>query len=282
MTLDGTRPADLPTSSGRLQGRTAIVTGAGSGIGEAIARAFAREGAPVVCADLNRAAAERAAATIRESGGRAIHVEMDHSRPKDCARTVTHAHEAFGDVEILVNNAGIAILGAALDVDDEDFMRQLRVNVLGPFLMTRAVLPAMIKQSRGSIVMIASAVGLNPEPAGAAYISSKHALVGLTKSLALDYGAAGIRVNAICPAVIETPIAAQYFTDRAQRQGTSREAIVAELGTQYPLGRMGRPDDVADIAVHFASDDSRWVTGATYLLDGGQSLMRAQRAGAPQ
>jgi 3-oxoacyl-[acyl-carrier protein] reductase len=276
--LDTDDSAAFSGRTSRLAGRIAIVTGAGGGIGGAIARAFGREGAQVVCADLDRQAAEPVARAIVASGGRAVHVEMDHSDADDCVRTVAQALDAFGPPDILVNNAGMAILGTALDVTEEEFLRQLRVNVLGPFLMTRAVLPQMIQQGSGSIVMIASAVGLNPQPAGVAYIASKHAVVGLTKALAVDYAPSGIRVNAICPAVIQTRIADQYIADRAQLYGLSREMIVAELGEQYPLGRIGQPDDVADIAVHFASDESRWVTGATYLLDGGQSLMGTQRA----
>lgn len=198
---------------------------------------------------------------------------MDHTSEDDCRRAVAETAAALGTPDLLVNNAGVAILGTALDLDPEDFLRQLRLNLLGPFLMTRAVLPGMIERRSGAIVMIASAAGLHARQAGAAYVSSKHGLVGLTKSLAVDYGPYGIRVNAVCPGVIRTRMSQEYFDDRARREGTSVETVVAGLGRQYPLGRIGEPDDVAAAALHFASDQSSWVTGEAYLLDGGQSLL---------
>jgi NAD(P)-dependent dehydrogenase (short-subunit alcohol dehydrogenase family) len=199
-------------------------------------------------------------------------VTMDHCSEDDCRRTVAETVAAFGPPDVLINNAGVAILGTALDLDAEDFLRQLRVNLLGPYQITRAVLPVMIERRRGAIVMIASAAGLHARQAGAAYVSSKHGLVGLTKALAVDYGPYGIRVNAVCPGVIRTRMSEGYFEDRARREGTSVEAVVAGLGRQYPLGRIGEPDDVAAAALHFASEQSSWVTGEAYLLDGGQSL----------
>jgi NAD(P)-dependent dehydrogenase (short-subunit alcohol dehydrogenase family) len=265
----------------RLDGRSAIVTGAGTGNGEAIARAFAREGARVTCADLDGGSAEQVATSIRGDGGSAVAVGMDHTRADDCARTVAQALDAFGSVDILVNNAGIALLGGALEVDEATFIRQLHVNVLGPFLMSRAVLPEMIRQRRGSIVMIASISGLLAGQMGVAYVASKHAVVGLTKALAVDHARDGIRVNAVCPALIRTRMGQGYIEERAERLGSTEEAVLAEFGGQYPLGRIGEPDDVADVALHLASDDSRWVTGTTYLLDGGFALFGPQLAAAP-
>lgn len=213
------------------------------------------------------------AAEIDAAGGAALAVQMDHTVARDCAHTVATAMEAFGSLDVLVNNAGVAILGTALEVSEEDFLRQLRVNLLGPFLMTRSALSRMIEQRRGSIVMIASAAGLHARQAGAAYVSSKHGVIGLTKSLAVDFGGYGIRVNAICPGVVGTQMSYQYFEDRARREKTSVESVVATLASQYPLGRIGAPEDVAAAALHFASDESSWVTGEAYLLDGGQSLL---------
>jgi NAD(P)-dependent dehydrogenase (short-subunit alcohol dehydrogenase family) len=198
---------------------------------------------------------------------------MDHTLAGDCGRTVATAIAAFGSLDILVNNAGVVILGTALEVSEEDFMRQLRVNLLGPYLMTRAALPRMIEQRRGAIVMIASAAGVLARQAGAAYVSSKHGLVGLTRSLAVDYGGYGIRVNAVCPGTVATQMSRGYWEDLARRQETTADAIVAGLARQYPLGRIGSPEDVAHAALHFASDESSWVTGEAYLLDGGQSLL---------
>jgi NAD(P)-dependent dehydrogenase (short-subunit alcohol dehydrogenase family) len=255
-----------------LTGRVAIVTGSGGGNGRAIAERFALEGARVVCADLDGAAAAEAAAAVRAAGGESIDVTMDHTSEHDCQRTVVETAAAFGPPDVLVNNAGVAILGTALDVSAGDFLRQLRVNLLGPFLMTRAALPGMIERQRGAIVMIASAAGLYARQAGAGYVSSKHGLIGLTRSLAVDYGPYGIRVNAVCPGVIRTRMSQEYLEDRARREGTSVDAVVEGLARQYPLGRIGEPEDVAAAALHFASDQSSWVTGEAYLLDGGQSL----------
>jgi 3-oxoacyl-[acyl-carrier protein] reductase len=233
----------------------------------------------VACADLNGHTAEAVAAGIVAGGGQAIAVQMDHAQAADCERTVTAALDAFGvrSIDVLVNNAGIVVQGTALDVTEDDFLRQLRVNVVGPYLMTRAVLPSMIAAGGGSIVMIASAAGLQARQAGAAYVTSKHALVGLTRSLAVDYAGSGIRVNAVCPGVIRTRMSEELFEYRAGRIGTTVEQVAEEVAREFPLGRLGRPEDVAAAALHFASDESSWVTGETYLLDGGQVLLGPRR-----
>ena len=267
----------------RLPGRTAIVTGAGAGNGRAIAELFAREGAQVVCADLDGSRAAAVAGAIEAAGGTATAVTMDHTRAADCTDTAETAMSRFGGVDILVNNAGVAVTGAAAAVSEEDFLRQLRINVLGPFLMTRAVLPAMIGQRSGAVVMIASVAGLAARPAQAPYVTSKHALVGLTRSLALDYARHGIRVNAVCPDFIRTEMSEGYLRYRAGKSGRGIEAAAAEVAADFPLGRLGAPDDVAAAALHFASAESAWVTGETYLLDGGRSLLepRMPRGAGP-
>jgi NAD(P)-dependent dehydrogenase (short-subunit alcohol dehydrogenase family) len=219
------------------------------------------------------------AADISGRGGQAIAVEMDHARAADCSRTVSATREGFGvkTVDVLVNNAGIVVQGAALDIEEDDLLRAFRVNVVGPYLMTCAVLPSMVVAGGGSIVMIASAAGLQARQAGAAYVTSKHALVGLTRSLAADYARTGIRVNAVCPGVIRTRMSEELFEYRAQRLGTTVEQVAEEVAQEFPLGRLGRPEDVAGAALHFASDESSWVTGETYLLDGGQVLLGPRR-----
>jgi len=269
-------PAD-----GRAAGRVAIVTGAANGNGRAIAERLAREGAGVACADRDGEGAETVAAAIRAAGGGALGIAMDHTQAADCERTVAETAATFGTPDILVNNAGIAILATALDTTPEDFTRQWRINVLGPFLMSRAVLPAMIERGGGAIVMIASAAGLEARQAGAPYVSSKHALIGLMKSLAADYAAYGVRVNAVCPGLIRTRMAQQLFDHRARKLGLTPEAVEAEMRKEFPLGRLGEPEDVATATLNFAAADAGWLTGQALLLDGGQSLL-GPRAPLPQ
>jgi len=258
---------------GRLAGRVAIVTGAANGNGRAIAERFAAEGAAVCCADLDGDGAEVVAAAIRTAGGSAAAVAMDHCVAEQCEAAVAAARAAFGVPDILVNNAGVAILQTALNTTEEDFMRQWRTNVLGPFLMSRAVLPGMIEGGGGAIVMIASAAGLEARQAGASYVTSKHAVIGLMKSLAADYAGNGVRTNAVCPGLVRTRMAGQLFDHRAAKFGTTPEAIEAEMRKEFPLGRLGEPEDVAAAALNFAAADAGWVTGQALLIDGGQSLL---------
>jgi NAD(P)-dependent dehydrogenase (short-subunit alcohol dehydrogenase family) len=255
----------------------AIVTGPGAGNGRAIAQLFAAEGARVTCADLDGSAARAVAEGIAGMGGQAIAVQMDHTIAADCERTVAAAQDAFGVTGVLVNNAGVAMMGTALDVTEEDLLRQLRINVVGPFLMARAVLPGMIAAGAGSIVMIASAAGLQARQSGAPYVTSKHAVIGLTRSLAADYARHGVRVNAVCPGLVRTSMSEAYLEYRARKLGASVEQVAAEVAQEFPLGRLGRPEDVAAATLHFASDESSWVTGETYLLDGGQVLLGPRR-----
>jgi len=263
----------VTSAEGRVAGRVAIVTGAANGNGRAIVERMAQEGASVACADLDGEGAEAVAAAIRAAGGRALGIAMDHTQAADCERTVGETAAAFGTPDILVNNAGVAILATVLNTTEEDFTRQWRINVLGPFLLSRAVLPGMIERGGGAIVMIASAAGLEARQAGAPYVSSKHAVIGLMKSLAADYAASGIRVNAVCPGLIRTRMAQQLFDHRARKLGLTPEAVEAEMRKEFPLGRLGEPEDVATATLNFAAADAGWLTGQALLLDGGQSLL---------
>ena len=255
----------------RLAGKSALITGAGSGNGRAIALAFAREGALVACCDKDGASARAVAEVIGADGRQAIAVEMDVTRLADCEQAAQETTSAFGGLDILVNNAGIVVEGTALSVSEADWDRQQAVNVKGVLLMIKAALPAIIARGGGSIINIASLSGLRGRAGMLPYVASKHAVVGMTKCLALDHAGDGIRVNAICPGFIETPMTERYFRAPAN-VGRSRDEVRAELARPVPLGRVGKADDVAAIAVHLASDEAAWTTGTCYTLDGGTSL----------
>ncbi len=251
---------------GRLQGKVALITGAGRGNGLAMAELFAKEGAKVACADLDGKVAEEAAKRC----GNGLAVQGDVSKEEDANRMVAETVAALGGIDILVNNAGILTLGGLTELSVEDWDRQQAVNVRGPFLMTRAALPHLAKKG-GSVIMIASLTGLKGIRRSVAYSSSKHALIGMTRSLALDLGAQNIRVNAICPGIIDTGMAEQL---RAQRRSNlSYDEFLKEVGGLYPMGRLGTPQDVAFAALHFASDESAWATGTIHSIDGGAMLL---------
>ena len=255
---------------GRVEGKVALVTGAGSGNGRAIALALAVEGARVTCADVNAASAQQVADEVTQQGGAAIAVGMDVTRAADCAAAVQQTVDAFGGLDILVNNAGIWVPGTILALSEADWDRQQVVNAKGVFLMTKAALPAIIARGGGSVIMLASIAGLKGTAGSLAYNASKHAVIGLTRCLALDHAADGVRVNAICPGLIETRMGDQVLREWGREDGV--EQTRRQLLESYPLGRLGRPEDVAAIAVHLASDESAWVTGTYYVVDGGTTL----------
>ncbi len=254
----------------RLAGKSAIVTGAGVGNGRAIALAFAAEGANVACADRDEASAKRVADEIAGSGRRAIAITMDVSSATDCERTVRETLEAFGGLDVLVNNAGIWVPGTVLTLSEADWDRQQTVNVKGIFLMTKAALPAIISRGGGSVIMLASQAGLRGSAGSLAYVASKHAVVGMTRCMALDHGADGVHINAVCPGLIETPMGEQVLRERGRNGGTelARQRALETMA----LGRLGRPEDVAAVAVHLASDEAAWTTGMCYSVDGGSGL----------
>ena len=244
----------------QLQDRVAIVTGGGSGIGQAIAQRFAAEGARVVVADLRGPAAEATATSIRRDGGQALAVQMDVASSAD-ARRLTHTTvEEFGRVDVLVNNAAIGGGDDILQTDEAEWDRIVSIVLKGVFLCTRAVLPRMIEHGRGSIVNISSVnglTGLGEE----AYSAAKAGVINLTQNLAVRYGQHGVRSNVICPGTIQTPI----WAARVARQPD----VFERLRPWYPVGRVGLPADVAGAALFLASDDAAFVSGAVLTVDGG-------------
>jgi len=248
----------------RLEGKVAIVTGAGSGIGRAIAVAFGREHARVVLLGRRKEALDRAAAELSEAGHEAMAVACDVSQEMGPEQAVDAAEERFGPVNVLVNNAGILSVSTVESISVEEWDRVMATNVRGPFLMSRAVLPSMRRAGGGAIVNIGSVLGLVAMKQRAAYCASKGGVTMLTKAMAIDHAHEKIRVNCICPSIVETELVSGLFSDSAEGQ-RAREARIGTL----PLGRFGKPADIAELAVFLASDESSWMTGTAIPADGG-------------
>lgn len=245
-----------------LTGKVVIVTGGSAGIGKAAAQALAAAGASVVVADTDTARGELTASEIRDKGGRAVFVSCDVSVDADVAAMVERTVLEFGGLDAAFNNAGIEGVQAPVhECTPENWQRTLAVNLTGVWSCMRHEIPRMLERGGGSIVNCASVAGLVGFNAIPAYVASKHAVVGLTKNAALDYATAGIRVNAVCPGVIDTEMV-QRFT----RNDPAAEAGMVAL---EPVGRLGRPEEIADAVVWLCSDSSSFVTGQALAVDGG-------------
>lgn len=242
----------------RLDTKVAIVTGAGSGIGRATAVRFAAEGATVVIADVTGAEQETASAI----GEGAIAIHTDVSNAAEVKAMVETARERFGRLDIIFNNAGIeGLQGPTAECTEENFDRVIAVNLRGVFLGMKYAIPLMLEGGGGSIINTASVAGLVGFPGIPAYCASKGGVIQLTKTAALEYATSGIRVNAICPGIIHTPMVDRLIGDRPRME--------AALNASEPVGRMGSPEEIASAAVYLASDESAFVTGTTITVDGG-------------
>ena len=247
-----------------LNDKIALVTGAGSGLGAANADAFGQAGAFVYCTDRDAKTAQATADHIRGSGGQAVALEHDVTREPDCERVAAEVHRAHDRLDILMNNAGIGHVGTLLTTTGADLDRVFAVNVRGVFNVTRVFLPRMVERGRGSIIHMASTTGIVGVRDRLAYGMSKHAVVGLTKCMALDHAKTGVRINCICPGRVETP----FMLARIQEY-PDPQAAYREMSDTQAIGRMGRPEEIARVALFLASDDSSFMTGSAIVADGG-------------
>ncbi len=245
----------------RLSGKRAIVTGATSGIGEGIARLFASERAHVALAGRRTQLGQRVAGEIRDAGGRAFFVQADDTDSNSVEELVRGAASKMGGIDILVNDAGNPVQGRMESLTEDDWDMAMDTNAKGVFLCSKAAIPHMVREKGGCIVNIGSVGGLKGYPGGSAYAPSKAAVAMLTRIMAIEYGKDGVRANCIAPGSIETPAWGSRVTGDIRNQ-------IAKL---VPLGRIGKPEDVAELALFLASDESSYITGTVIVIDGGQS-----------
>lgn len=251
----------------RLAGKVALITGAGSGIGRAAAELFAAEGARVAVVDLDGDAAKETVAAIEHDGGEAFAAVGNVALAGDMERAVAATVEAFGRLDVLYNNAGVGSTGSVAEAEEADWDRCFDVNVKGTFLASRAAVPHLAEDG-GAIVNQASVAALVAVPQFAAYCAAKGAVVSLTRSMAIDLAPRGIRVNAICPGTVYTPLMEPLLRARG---GGDLDAGLAATLTKYPIGRLGVPEDIARTALFLASSESSFATGGVFTVDGGMT-----------
>lgn len=255
--------------NGRLEGLSAVITGAGRGIGRAIAQQFADQGARVVLAARSRDQIESAATQITDAGGDALAVTLDVTSPESIADLAATVEARFGAIDVLVNNAGAYTVGHFMDIPTEDFVRLMEVNYLGVVRMIKAFLPPMLDRGSGSVVTVASTAGKYGSAYQTPYNGSKHAVVGLTRSLGLELGATGVRVNAIAPGFVQTDMVDTASASFAEILGVDPDQIEEVLLSRVPMGRFLQPEEIAHLAVYLASPESAGMTGQTMTISGG-------------
>jgi NAD(P)-dependent dehydrogenase (short-subunit alcohol dehydrogenase family) len=252
--------------NGSFPGKVAFVTGAASGIGRAAALAFAREGASVVAADVSERDNQETARLIEEQGGRAVAVRCDVTRGEDVKKALAKTVEVFGRLDFAFNNAGIEPRKPAptAEYEEEEWDRIFDINLRGVFLCMKHEIPLILKQGGGAIVNISSGAGLVGIKGSPAYTAAKHGVIGLTRAAALDYAAQNIRVNAVCPGYIDTPMMGRFTGDTPE----GRAKVIAE----EPVGRMGRPEEIAAAVLWMCSDAAAFMIGHAMVMDGGQTV----------
>ena len=250
----------------RLEGKVAIVTGGNAGIGEAVGKRFAEEGAAVVITGRRQAELDRVMSGIRHNKGKGLTVAGSVTDEPHVQDVVQRTLDSFGRIDILVNNAGIGDFGKRIhETDDATWATVMDVNLTGVFRMTRAVVPQMLKQARGAIVNISSVASLVGIPGAPAYATSKGGLDAFTRALAIDYAKDGIRCNVVNPGLIDTPMAAPLMANPDMLQ---------PILNHYAIRRPGTPEEVANMVLYLASDEAGWVTGATFTIDGGMTVSK--------
>ena len=249
---------------GRLEQKVALITGAASGIGRGIALKFAREGAKVGVLDLNEKACQTVVEEIKAAGGEAVALIANITQVEEVEQAVYRLNEACGSVSVLVNNAAIMPTGRLHETSPADFDRCVQVNLRGTYLVSRAVIPDMLARGQGSIIHMASITGVLGLPGLAIYSATKGALIALTRAMSTDYAPLGIRVNAVSPGTIDSPMLHNFVAEQS-----NPEYIRRAFDEMHPIGRVGTIDEVANVFLFLASDEASYVTGANYKVDGG-------------
>ena len=252
----------------KLQGKVALITGAGSGIGRASALQFVREGAEVIAVDVSESGLAQTNAQIEALGGHCLSLTVDVSQETQVKAAIAEVIERFGRLDILFNNAGISVLKPITETTEADWDKVIGVNLKGVFFGCKHAIPPMVTQGKGIIINTASELAMVAQPLYGAYCASKGGVLAMTRALALEWANQGIRINTLCPGPVQTPLLQAEFDNEADPIAGEQSVV-----DTIPLGRLGKPEEIAKVAVFLASDDSEFIHGASITVDGGKTAM---------